>query len=246
MIKIILGNVGSGKTAGVVREMLENQDKIYYTNIDIYGRNTKHIKKILPEHIIKKELVKVQKNGEEIFKLSFNKEFWIKQIEKEQMLNVVIDEAHIFFNPRRSMSKLNIIMSDFLSLLRRVVGGVGGEKGELILITQLSRRLDIIAKEMATNVVYCVNHQIKKCNRCKNILKQNNEQPESLFKCKCGGRYKVIKNIVEQWKFKNMDLFEYFFYNRQKTFYTHLLINDIEKSFNHYNTLQWDDFFSNY
>ena len=84
------------------------------------------------------------------------------------------------------MSKLNIIMTDFLALLRRVLGS-SDNKGELILITQLSRRLDIIAKEMATDVTYCVHHYLMSCNKCHFTWGETNETGDILQNCpRCG------------------------------------------------------------
>jgi len=104
--------------------------------------------------IIKKETYLPEGARKEVTKLSLNVDFWKKAVEKYGSINVVLDEAHQLFNPRRSMSKTAIIMTDFLAMLRRVVGSNSTGAGELIVITQLERRLDIILKEMATAVHY--------------------------------------------------------------------------------------------
>ena len=247
MITICLGNVGSGKTATAVKYMLDNPQKIFYTNINVYGKNTKHIHKIKAEHLVKKTLIKTMKDGTPVYKKEFNKEFWLETKEKYQMLNVVIDEAHIFFNPRRSMSTTNIIMSDFLSLLRRIVGGVDGEKGELLLITQLSRRLDVIAKELSRHVFYCINHSTRVCDKCKLTYNQHNEIAELVYSCKhCGKKLKLIKQNIEQYHFKNIENFNSWFEFGSKSYYKRIVITDIENYFKHYDTLQWDDVFSEF
>jgi len=250
MIKLSLGNVGSGKTATAVLHMLQNPDKVYFTNIDVFGKGTKHIHKIKREHIIKKTLVQVKKNGEEVFKLEFNKEFWFEQIKKYKMISVIIDEAHIFFNPRRSMSKLNIIMTDFLALLRRIVGSVDGEKGELILITQLSRRLDVVAKEMATHITYSINHKQvfctnKKCQHYDVKISTHNENPEQYIYCSyCSKNLTSSKMLIEQVHFKSLENFENWYYYGQKSYFKRISICDIEKIFKNYNTFQWEDIFT--
>lgn len=247
MITICLGNVGSGKTATAIKYMMDNPDKLFYTNINVYGKGTKHIHKIKPEHIIKKEVVRVDKNGKEIYEQKFNKEYWYSVVQKHKMLNVIIDEAHVFFNPRRSMSKINIIMSDFLSLLRRIVGGVDGEKGELLLITQLSRRLDVIAKEMSTHVYYCVNHHTRMCKTCGIAINTHNEQAEPQVQCHiCGKKLQLLKQNIEQIHFKNVDQFGKWYEFGSKSYYKRIVITDIEKYFKHYDTLQWEDFFSDF
>jgi hypothetical protein len=213
--------------------------------MDTFGRDMKHVQKIKPEHIIKKEAVGEKRSGEVIYEQKFNKDYWQDVMQKYDKVSVVIDEAHTFFNPRRSMSKVNVIMSDFLAMLRRIVGGVGQSRGNLILITQLSRRLDIIAKEMATHVVYCKNYMYKDCKHCGYFETQHNEQPEQPDDCpRCGKRMKLQKQFIYQWHFKNVESFERWQEFGQKTYYKRIVINDIETIFKNYDTVQWEDFFS--
>lgn len=245
MIKLILGNVGSGKTASQVREMIKNPHKTYITNIDTKGKGTKHIKKLTADMIIKKEILSYKRDGTPVYEMKLNKEYWQDIIKRHKNINVIIDEAHIFFNPRRSMSKLNIIMTDFLALLRRVLGSTDGT-GELILVTQLSRRLDIIAKEMSTDVIYCIHHYNRVCSRCGYVVSETNEVPIKMEKCHACGSHYVEKSdsMIEIFRFSNLENYEYWFYGGSKTYYTRYMINDIETFFKNYDTLQFDDMFS--
>jgi len=247
MIKIVLGNIGSGKTATAVRYMKSNPHKYFITNIDVKGKDLKHVLKLKSYMIITREVISVKKNGEENTKLSLNIKFWQDLIKKYGAINVVIDEAHIFFNPRRSMSKLNILMTDFLALLRRVLGSTEGT-GELILITQLSRRLDIIAKEMATDVTYCIHHYKMLCNNCGCEWQENNEQPDRLFLCpKCNGYdLKRNKSMIEIFNFPNIDSFDAWQNSGFKGYYKHYMISDIHLIFGNYETLQFNDLFSEF
>jgi len=247
MIKSILGNVGSGKTASIVRYMKERPYKTFVTNIDVNGKDFKHVIKLKADMIIKKEVLSVKKDGTENFKLTLNIEFWKELLKKYKTLNVVIDEAHIFFNPRRSMSKLNIIMTDFLALLRRVLGSSDGT-GELILITQLSRRLDIIAKEMTNEVTYCIHHFKVYCSKCKCNWRATNEDAESIESCpRCHSHFLKRKNSnIEIYKFRDFESFEMWYINKSKTYFKHFVITDIESIFGNYETLQFNDLFSEY
>lgn len=244
MIRIVLGNVGSGKTAQIVREIKNKKDiRPVFTNIDIRG--IKNVFKITSDMLIKKDVVKHDKEGNPKYSMRFNKEFWVKTIEKYKAIDVVIDEAHQFFNPRRSMSKINVIMSDFLSMLRRILGSNDNVSGELVLITQLERRIDIIAKEMATNVSYSICHYYKHCKRCGVDIYENNEYPEQLSVCPvCDHPLKKTRHTIEVYKFKNIDSFIMWKSYSMKTYYSHIIINDIANFFKHYNTLQWGDMFS--
>jgi predicted Zn-ribbon and HTH transcriptional regulator len=246
MIRIILGNVGSGKTASTVRWMKTRKDRTIVTNIDVRGKDFSHVIKLKPEMIIKRTQVG-EKKGEPVYKLELNVEFWKAFVAKYKKVIVVIDEAHTFFNPRRSMSKINIIMNDFLALLRRVLGSTDSG-GELVLITQLSRRLDIIAKEMATYVEFCVHHYVTKCKKCGYQWSENNEQSIKAYecpRCKCY-RIEKIKNIIEIWDFKNINKYETFENYGDKTYFQHFYIKDIRNIFGNYDTLQWDDLLSQY
>lgn len=246
MIEIVLGNIGSGKTASVVKDLVLNLDgRTTYSNIQT--KNVKNNILIKPEMIIKKEPI-LNSKGEETGKFTerLNKEFWEDVVTKHDGINVVIDEAHTLLNARRSMSKMNVIMSDFIALLRRVIGGVNGY-GKLVLISQLERRLDVISKEMATKVKFYVCHYEIICAKCDSIFYENNETPEKLAFCpKCGSpKIKPFNHILECWHFQNIDKFLSFKMMRLKTFHRHYFITDISNYFSHYNTLQWDNLLSN-
>jgi len=243
MIKLIFGNVGSGKTASVVYEIKNNPHKTYYSNIDL-PKKFKNVTRLKADMIIKKEEIGKTKSGLSKYELKFNKEFWADIIKQRKEINVIIDEAHIFFNPRRSMSKLNIIMTDFLAMLRRILGSSDGN-GELILITQLSRRLDIIAKEMATDISYMINHFLVYC-KCGFESHQTNESCLKLDQCPiCNSIYLKKKSFkIEVLKFRNISHFEAWYNNNAKVYYLRYVINDIEKVFGDYDTLQLDDMFS--
>jgi hypothetical protein len=237
MIRIVLGNIGSGKTAMVVREMALS-DNSFFSNII-----TKKIKcntEIHRDMIIEDTLINVKKDGTPIYKKNLNTNFWRKLIRKNDSLNVIIDEAHAMFNARRGMSDINKVMLDFLALLRRVLGGSDGY-GELVLITQLDRRLDVVAKEMATKVQYCRCHYVKKCI-CGFNKNETNETPDKIKKCPtCGKRLKKIKHIIEVFNFINIKAYEMWNLYGTHSYYDLYYITDIEKYFPLYNTLQWDN-----
>lgn len=246
MIELNLGNVGSGKTAKTVREMINTNDKKFITNIDIHkkeGIDTSHIKRLKPEHIINKELIKTNQNGKKEFEYSLNTDYWKNLIKKEKNVNIIIDEAHTFFNPRRSMSKLNIIMTDFLALLRRVLGSSDSDSGKLVLISQLSRRLDVIAKEMATKISYSKCYYMKYCYDCGASWQENNELPDKMYKCLRCNSPLIQKDLflIEVFEFNDIFNFDRFYNGGQRTYYNRYIITDIQSYFGFYNTLQWDD-----
>jgi DNA-directed RNA polymerase subunit RPC12/RpoP len=191
--------------------------------------------------IVRKTLDHVTKDGREIFKYSFNDTFWRDNSSKG--ISVVLDEAHTLVDSRRAMSKINGIMNDFIALLRRILGDSGDGYGELILITQLGRRLDVNARELATSVHYHISHYVKTCMKCNFKFKESNEQNNKPTNCpKCNGfRFKKSNFVIEKFEFPSMEHCDAWIETRRKTYCKHYYITDIEKYFSYYDTFQWEN-----
>jgi len=246
MIRISLGNVGSGKTACEVRELIHNRtNRLTFSNIMTKG--IKNNKVIDPTMIVGKQLVgeKKKKDGslEPIYELKLNVDFW-KNIDVP--CNVVLDEAHSIINSRRSMSKVNQIVTDWIALIRRVLGASESGHGELVLITQLPNRIDVIARDMANQVRYHRYHYLKTCSKCNYTWKETNDHPEMLWVCPLCNDYRIKKHShrIEVWHFKDMNSYNAWNEFGINTYHKHYFVNDIEKVFPCYNTLQWDNMFS--
>jgi len=248
MIRIALGNIGSGKTATAVRWMKNNTSRNIFTNIYVRGKEFKHVTRLKPEMIILKEKIGEKKTGEPKYEYKLNVEFWKNTVKKYGQIDVIIDEAHQFFNPRRSMSKVNVIMTDFLALLRRVIGSADGSDGELVLITQLQRRLDIIAKEMSTHVQYHIHHYTKHCQKCGFRYYETNETANKPKTCPNCDHHDLRKedNIVEVYEFRDIEDYDRWKEYGNKSYYQRYIIKDIRDIFGNYDTLQWGDLLSEY
>lgn len=241
----MLGSLGSGKTASIVRELCKNpSQRITYSNIETKGIKNNIL--ISPEMIVKKELVNTKKSGEQVFKYSLNVDFWQKAVKKHGSINVVLDEAHTLIDSRRAMSNLNKVMNDFMALLRRVVGQDSRGYGELILISQLERRLDIVAKELSTNVYYHVCYYDICCSECGFVYQENNETPQKAMCCLRCSSYDIKRDhfFIMQFRFRSITDFINWKYFGKKTYYSKLLIEDIMTYFPMYNTLQWSNLLS--
>lgn len=228
--------------------VLNKTNRKIYSNI--LTKKINHVVPINATMVIKKEIMghkKVKKTGEleAIYELKLNVDYW-KNI--KEPISCVLDEAHAIINARRVMSKANIIITDWLSLLRRVLGATESGYGELVLITQLPNRIDIIAREMAQQIRYHICHYIKTCKECDVSWRENSEMPEILWSCPSCNSSKVLKHShqIEIWKFYKINNFQMWKDYNMKTFYSHYIVNDIEKYFPMYNTLQWDNLFSEY
>ena len=237
MIRISLGNVGSGKTASEVRELFFDRSKrMTYTNIETSLKNCITLK---PEMIIIKKPV-----GKKII-YDVNVEFW-KNAKKP--INVVIDEAHNIIDSRNSMSRLNRAVTAWQSAIRRVLGESEGDYGELVYITQLLDSVDVRTRDLCTQFRYHICHYMKTCEKCSYIWKENSEMPEKRKSCQYCGNFQLKKSnfTIEILRFSSQDEFNAWKIDRQKTYYARYYVSDIEKYFNLYDTLQWTNLFSSY
>lgn len=242
MIEIILGNIGSGKTASIVREIVQrNDNKTTFSNIVM--KKVKHNIEINRNMII---LTTQDPKNPKKEKQVLNVEFWKEAVRTYKAINVVIDEAHTILNARRGMSKQSEIVLDFVALLRRVIGGSSEGYGKLTLITQLDRRIDVITREMATRVKFCRCHYEVYCRDCHSSIVEHNETPEKIHKCPFCDSFHVTQqnHVIEVWCFSSMEKYERFMFWNMKTYYKHYYITDIETYFPYYDTLQWDNLIS--
>lgn len=248
VIRISLGNVGSGKTANEVREMVLNKaNRQIFSNIHTKG--IKHCYDLNANMILKREVkgTTKKKDGtvQEVVDYTINQEFW--QSIKDPC-SVVLDEFHIFADPRNSMSKRSRLMMQWVALIRRVLGSNPSGEGELVIITQLPNRVDVILREMAHQIRYHVGHFDKQCQQCKYSWHETSEASEPQWNCpRCGSNtIKRTRFYIEIWHFTSMARFMDWRYLSHKTYHRHYLVRDIEQYFPLYNTLQWDNLFENF
>lgn len=248
-IIMCIGNIGSGKTASVVRDVVLNKHHMQtYSNIRM--TNVMNNNPLKPDMLIEKDIVDHHKNKktgdlEAVYKFKLNMAFWQKL---DEPINVVIDEAHTLFNSRRSMSKVNIIMNDWLAMLRRVLGENSSGYGDLILITQLPYRIDVVCRDMANQIRYHICHYAKVCSKCSYSWTENTEMPEELKLCPKCDSHKLVKtnHVIEVYKFNGMNAYQNWLILRQKTYYRHYLIKDINKYFGNYNSFDIYDLFEGF
>jgi hypothetical protein len=249
MIRISIGNVGSGKTASEVRELCINRaHRRTYSNI--VTSDLANVTTLKPDMIIKKELIgtKKKRDGTEepIHDLKVNYTFW--QGIKEP-INIVLDEAHSILNARRAMSKTNVIITDWLALIRKILGENSVGVGELVFVTQLPRRLDPIARDMARQVRYHICHYRKTCRRCRVSWGETSEMPEPLWICPACGSHELLKHghVIEVHCYASIKMYEAWEeWGIDKGRYKKYYITDIEDYFRYFDTMQWDNLFSEF
>ena len=249
VIRIIVGALGAGKTAMTIKRLKDNFiNRRVYTNIK---SDLPFIVELTPEMFFKKGISKFTTNkttGEtkEKFDLAFNIEFWEKLNEN---IDLVIDEAHAFVNARSFASKQNRILLEFLALARKICGEDSRGQAELTFITHLPSRLDVVIRDMANIIVFCVCFYQKSCLNCGYAWIENSEIPEQKNKCDyCNGIDLSKSNfIIEVLEFAGIQKYENWYISHDsRLIYKHYLIEDIEEYFGHYKTTQWKNLFSKY
>jgi hypothetical protein len=219
-----------------------------FTNIAVF--NQPHIVKLEPDHIITKELVKTVKkkdgSAEAVFGYKLNIDFWKQQ---KEPISIVLDEFHNICNSRAFMSKKNQIFNKWLTMIRRVLGSAGGEYGELVLISQLSNQVDVIARELCHQVRFHRCNYVKQCHDCGCRWTENSDMPIILWECPECASIKLKKTDfdIEIWMFE--DIFSYKGWKEfgLKTYFRHYHVWDVEElGFPYYSTMQWDNLFEDY
>ena len=249
MIRIFLGNVGSGKTISAVKEMVDNLENSYSLPIysNIITKETGKYK--LPKNIMldREMLIKKVSDDKAKEKIKFNADYWVQARDKHQGFNVVLDEAHTLFEARSFMSRQNRVMNDFLALVRKVCTNPNSES-TLTLISQLDSRLDINARKMCTEVRYHICLYDKKCNKCGAYWTEHSELSDFKKHKKCPncnhfGLTKFDFRLLVHF-FDNMKNYEDWKYNGINTIIQTVKISNIEKYFPYYDTFQLSDLIS--
>lgn len=252
-ITLYLGNIGSGKTAAAVKEMVDNPDgRNFYTDIiPMKPKLTPQIKLLKTDMLVLKEPKKTIKRRdgriETEYNYTLNEKFWKDRIAERK--SIIIDEAHKYLEARRFMSRTSKLFTDFLALGRRIIEDSQGQ-GEMIFITQLGRRADVILRDMAHEIRYFKCWYWVSCQRCRSSWQENSDMPDGI-KCKncpsCGSwQLKRHDHVVEVKCFAGIKNFQMWddFGRPANFYYRRYTINDIGNYFKYYDTRQWSNMFS--
>ncbi len=180
MIIIILGGIGSGKTLSAVKEIVDN-DQFCLTNFKL--KNVKNYHRMKISDI----LIKDEK------KYRVNWKFWEDMRKKHKRYSIFLDEIHNIIHARRSMSSVNIRMSQWVSQIRKILAD--HPTNHLYLISQTARKIDIDFRDLAQIVIHCRKYEIGK----RVIIKQNWYDGMSAYEF---GRKKIITRFMANRYFK--------------------------------------------
>lgn len=157
MIIIYLGGIGSGKSLSIIKEIIDS-GSFAYANFELKNIENFHRLKI-------SDIISTQTDGKkEIKKVNWG--FWESERIKHKNFSIFLDEIHNIIHSRRSMSKTNILMSKWVSQIRKILQD--SQTNHLFIISQTIRKIDIDFRELAAIIVEC--HKIRMGKRI--IIKQ--------------------------------------------------------------------------
>lgn len=147
MIICFLGGIGSGKTLSVVREII-NKKQYTFTNFELKGISNYH--RIEFNDIFKQ----IEKKSYDV-----NWEFWNKQVNKNKNFSIYLDEVHSLINARRSQTAMNILMSNWVAQIRKILSD--SADNHLYIISQTLRKIDVNFRELLHLICVCRAYNIK-------------------------------------------------------------------------------------
>jgi len=157
MLILILGQKGSGKTLRIIREcVIKGKNRIIYTNFNVKKSLKDYVKieRLKYGDIVRKKVkdVFVKTGKPKSYAYSVNWDFW-KEARKAGKFSIMLDEFHNVMNSRRAMQADNIVISDWLSQIRKILND--DPTNHLYIISQKLRRVDINSRELADLIIEC-------------------------------------------------------------------------------------------
>lgn len=144
MIIVFVGGIGSGKTLSAVKMIMESK------NYALTNFKLKNVGKGF-YHQIKFSDVLIKDEKEKY--VGINWEFWNKLRDNKKTFSIYLDEIHNVISSRQSTTKRNILMSRWVSQIRKILSD--SPNSHLVLITQRFEKLDIDFRELAQIIILC-------------------------------------------------------------------------------------------
>jgi len=132
---------GSGKSLTATKKIVDSKE-LCYTNFHVRTPHTKRLKYAM--------ILEYDENNKPI---RVNWDYWKDSIQKYGGFNIVIDELHNLLNARRSMTKDNILITQWVAQLRKVTGE--NEVYDFLCISQELMRIDIAVRDLAHEIIVC-------------------------------------------------------------------------------------------
>lgn len=150
MIIIFVGGIGSGKTLSIIKELVE-RSKYSRAFVNFSTRNIPNTERIRLDWIVGK--TQVEKGKKLVEKKTVNWEFWNALKNEKKRFSIYLDEVHNILDSRRSASTYSVLISHWLSQIRKVLEQ--SERDHLYVITQKINRVDIRIRDLAHWIIEC-------------------------------------------------------------------------------------------
>lgn len=150
MIIAIIGNVGSGKSLSAVKKILESKYPSF-CNFQLHNNKAIRIKRA--------DIVENKK---------VNWKFWNEARKKYKNYHIILDEIHNIVNARRSMTINNVLMGEWMSQIRKVLGNK--ENTNIIFLSQRIKKVDSAFRDLLHEIIYCEKIEMKEINYLKDKI----------------------------------------------------------------------------
>jgi hypothetical protein len=144
LIITVLGGIGSGKTLSVVKELADSKN-FAFTNFNLKSSLKKKYRRIHVDDVI----IRGEKRKDD----RINWEFWDDMKKEHKNFSIYLDEVHNLIHSRSSMSKTNILMSKWVSQIRKITSD--SPNNHLYLISQTLRKIDVDFRELSQVFIKC-------------------------------------------------------------------------------------------
>jgi len=161
MIILLLGGIGSGKSVSAIKEIIDHKEHYAITNFNVSLPKDK-FHRLKFSDILKEKEGEENNNGRRCQSSAsptnkkfqaINWEFWDGIRKKHNNFSVYLDEVHNIIHARSSMSKRNILMSKWISQIRKILSD--NPVNHIYLISQTIRKIDVDFRELAQVIIDC-------------------------------------------------------------------------------------------
>ena len=148
---MFVGGIGSGKSVSIIKEIVD-RSKFSRSFVNFSTKGIRKCERIKMDWIIKEEIKGETKTGKPLKEKKVNYEFWNEQ-KKKGRFSIYLDEVHNIMHSRLAMTRQNVLMSMWISQIRKVFGDQ--ESDHLYLITQKLKRIDVSLRDLAHWIIEC-------------------------------------------------------------------------------------------
>jgi len=152
MIIGILGGIGSGKSVSATRNIVRRNCPVFVN----YNVNHPKVTRLKKEHIILDDVIGHKQNGTEIIKKKLNWDFWNEH--KHEGYDICLDEVHNLVHSRMAMTKNNVLLTQWISQIRKILGE--NENHHIWLISQRIERIDVAFRDLMMKIIHCEKIQL--------------------------------------------------------------------------------------